>query len=91
MPHNPPHLLSDNTSALTIARNPVHYHKTKHIDIKYHYVRHVIQEGKITVEHIPGTKQPADILTKKLNFPAHLRALQNMGFLPHQQVKQARL
>jgi hypothetical protein len=79
--HEIPALLCDNTSAITIARNPVHHHRTKHIDIKYHYVRHVLQEGQITIDHIESEHQPADILTKKLNSVKHRKALRIMGFL----------
>ena len=81
IPHDIPALLCDNTSAITIARNPVHYHRTKHIDIKFHYVRHILQEGRISVNHIESEYQPADILTKKLNSAKHRRALQIMGFM----------
>jgi hypothetical protein len=68
---------------ITIARNPVHYNRTNHrpIDIKYYYVLHILQEGKVSIEHIPTEFQPADILTKKLDHIKHRRALRNMGFL----------
>ena len=39
--HDPPQLYCDNTSAIKIAQKPVHYHRTNHLDIKHHYVRHV--------------------------------------------------
>ena len=55
--------------------------KSKHIDIKYHYVRHILQQGSITVDHIESAHQPADILTKKLTPVKHRHALRIMGFL----------
>ena len=70
-------------SAITIACNPVHHHRTKHFDIKYHYVRHILQEGQITIDHVESEHQPADILTTKLDSVKHRKALCIMGFLWH--------
>ena len=81
IPYETPALLCDNTSAITIARNPVHHYRTKHIDIKYHSICHVLQEGQITIDHIESEHQPTDILTKKLNSVKHRKALRIMGFL----------
>lgn len=60
-------ILCDNKSAIAIGKNPVQHRRTKHIDIKYHFVREAEQEGKIKLEHCPGEFQVADILTKPLN------------------------
>ena len=89
--YNPLHLFSDNTSALIIAHNLMYYYKTKYINIKYYYIYHIILKNKITANHISKTEQLADILTKKLNFFAHLSALQNISFLLHQQIKQVHI
>ncbi|XP_040258859.1 secreted RxLR effector protein 161-like [Aegilops tauschii subsp. strangulata] len=45
-------LLIDNKSAIALSKNPVHHDRSKHIDIKYHYIRQCIEEGKVEVDHI---------------------------------------
>jgi hypothetical protein len=62
----PPRIHCDNQGALAIAENPVNYQRSKHIDIRYHFVRHAIQDKKVTVTYIPTKMQIADILTKAL-------------------------
>jgi hypothetical protein len=59
-------LLIDNKSAIELSKNPVHHDRTKHIDIKYHHIRHDIEKGRLDVDHIRTDGQLADILTKAL-------------------------
>jgi len=61
-----PHLYSDNLGLLFWSTNPVQEKRSKHIDIRYHYVRDVIENNKIKPYHIDGARNPADILTKNL-------------------------
>nr|GEW70157.1 ribonuclease H-like domain, reverse transcriptase, RNA-dependent DNA polymerase [Tanacetum cinerariifolium] len=56
----------DNISAIALVRNLVFHGKSKHIDIRYHFIRECIQNGHINVEHVSGELQRADILTKAL-------------------------
>ena len=56
----------DNRSALALAKNPVFHGRSKHIRIKYHFIRDCLEDGSIKAEHIPITDQLADILTKSL-------------------------
>ena len=56
----------DNQGAIAIARNPVSHSRTKHIDIKYHYIREAIQSEDIDLEYCPTEMMVADILTKPL-------------------------
>ncbi|GJW78600.1 ribonuclease H-like domain, reverse transcriptase, RNA-dependent DNA polymerase [Tanacetum coccineum] len=46
--------------------NPIFHGRSKHIDIRYHFIRECIENGHINVEHISGELQRADILTKAL-------------------------
>lgn len=64
----------DNQSAIDLAKDPVHLSKTKHIDIHVHHVRDEVAKGRILVEHVPGTANPADILTKPLD-PTHKKCV----------------
>ena len=45
-------LYCDNTSAINISKNPVVHAKTKHITIKYHYVRVVVEDKQVKMEYI---------------------------------------
>ncbi|XP_035835749.1 secreted RxLR effector protein 161-like [Helianthus annuus] len=56
----------DNVSAIALMRNPVFYGRSKHIDTRYHFIRECVENEDITVEHISGELQRADILTKAL-------------------------
>ena len=42
----------------------MYHERTKHIDVRYHFIRDVIEEGEIVVVKIPTTDNPADMLTK---------------------------
>lgn len=60
-------LFEDNQSAIAIARNPQFHGRTKHIDIKYHYVREEIEKGIISLEFCPTNLMVADIFTKAVS------------------------
>ena len=72
-------LLTDSQTVLDISENPANYRKAKHIDIRYHAVRHYIRERKIEIDYIPSSYQPADIFTKALGHSKHHRFCQMMG------------
>jgi hypothetical protein len=57
-------LQCDNTSAISVAKNPVLHSKTKHIEVRYHFLRDNVEKGKITLIHVPIHDQLADIFTK---------------------------
>ena len=56
----------DSKSALALAKNPVLPRKSKHIRIKYHFIRDGLEDGSIKASHIATTDQLADILIKSL-------------------------
>ena len=66
-PREPTVLMEDNQGAIAIARNPVSHARTKHIDIRYHYVREALQEGTIDLCYCPTEEMVADLLTKPLS------------------------
>ena len=59
-------LYVDNKSAIALSKNPVHHDRSKHIDIKYHFIRQCLEENKLDVDHVGTDEQLADILTKAL-------------------------
>jgi hypothetical protein len=59
-------LLCDNESAILMADNPIEHSRTKHIDIRHHFLRDHQQKGDIEVYHINTENQLADIFTKPL-------------------------
>ncbi len=63
-PDKPLQLLEDNQAAIQIARNPILHKRTKHIDVRHHYVREVVANGFLHLSYVPSKEQVADILTK---------------------------
>ena len=56
----------DNRSAIALSRNPVFHGRSKHIHSRYHFIRECVEKELLEVEHVPGSEQKADILTKAL-------------------------
>ena len=67
----------DNQSAICIAQNPQYHNRTKHIDIKYHYVREKVLDTTTELRYYPTSDMLADILTEGLMYDkfSRLRAL----------------
>ena len=59
-------ILCDNTSAISISKNPIMHSKTKNIPIKYHFLREQVLEQKVKLEYVPSKEQVVDIFTKPL-------------------------
>ena len=53
----------DNRSAIDLARNPVFHGRSKHIDVRYHFIRECVEQGKIILKHVSTEQQKADVLT----------------------------
>jgi hypothetical protein len=59
-------LMVDSMSALALAKNPVFHEWSKHIRLRYHFIRSCLEEGSIKASYINITDQLADLLTKPL-------------------------
>jgi hypothetical protein len=56
----------DNQSCVKLSENPVFHDKSKHIEIKYHYIRDMVQRKAIHVQYLSTHEQVADVFTKPL-------------------------
>lgn len=57
----------DNQSAIALANNPVHHNRSKHIDVKYHYVREEVQNKTLALVYVPTADNVADVFTKPVS------------------------
>ena len=57
----------DNSSAIDISKKLVQYSKTKHIEIRYHFIRDLVERKIVCLEYIPIECQNANIFTKPLD------------------------
>jgi hypothetical protein len=74
-------LLCDNESAIRMEDNPVEHSRTKHIDIRHHFLRDHQQKGDIEVYHISTENQLADIFTKPLDEKTFCRLRSKLNVL----------
>ena len=61
-----PTIYGDNQGSIALATNPIHHNRSKHIDVKYHYVRNEVENERVKLKYIPMAEMMADILTKAL-------------------------
>ncbi|XP_022007495.1 uncharacterized mitochondrial protein AtMg00810-like [Helianthus annuus] len=66
LPPDRPTMLCDNQSALFLTQNPVSHKRAKHIDLDYHFLRELVNAGKLVTKFVPTKLQVADIFTKSL-------------------------
>ncbi|CAL1672136.1 unnamed protein product [Lasius platythorax] len=57
----------DNQGAIKLIKNPEYHKRTKHIEIRYHFIREKYEDGQIEIVYVPSSDQLADILTKALS------------------------
>ena len=60
-------LYCDNLSAINTSMNPIQHIRTKHIDIRHHFIRDLVEEKIVTLEHVTTEKQLTNIFTKALD------------------------
>jgi hypothetical protein len=62
-------VFGDNQSTIAVSHNGVKGERTKHVDVKYHFVTETVERGDVTLKWVPTTEQQADIFTKALSAP----------------------
>ena len=71
----------DNQSGIRLSENPVFHDRSKHIDIRYHFLRDCVQRGTIRLEYIETNEQVADIFTKALCRQSFVKFKDKLGLL----------
>ena len=59
----------DNQSTIAISKNGIKGERTKHVDVKYHFITETIEQGAVKLKWVPTNQQQADIFTKALSQP----------------------
>jgi hypothetical protein len=60
-------IFCDNQSCIKMTKNPMFHDKTKHIEIRYHYIHDMVQKGVVKLQYVGTDEQVADVLTKPLS------------------------
>jgi hypothetical protein len=71
----------DNQSAIAMTGNPVQHSMTKHISIRYHFIREHVEEGNIELHFVSTDQQLADIFTKPLSEATFTRLVNELGMI----------
>ena len=72
-------IYEDNRGCIALAKNPVFLARTKHIDIKFHFLREKVVSAVIALEFKPTEEMVADGLTKALSKDKHTKFLASLG------------
>ena len=75
-------MYEDNEGAKALAENPLGSHRSKHIDVRFHFLWGLVRLGQITIYSVASAEQHADILTKPLGreaFRRHRDFLMNLS------------
>ena len=72
-------IFCDNESAVALAKEPRDHGRSRHIDRKYHFIRHRIEEGLLVAKRVSSDENPADPLTKGLTRVKHLQHARSIG------------
>jgi len=72
----------DSEGAVAMMRNPVSSPRTKHIDVVHHFVREMVEAGKLAVVNVKTGEMTADVLTKALPSDGHYKCRGDMGLVP---------
>jgi len=79
-------LYCDNLSAINISKNHIQHSRTKHIDIRHHFIRDLVEEKIVTLEHVTTEEQLADIFTKAMDAKQFERLRNKLGICLHEEL-----
>jgi hypothetical protein len=72
-------IMCDNSSTIKLSKNPVMHGRSKHIDVRFHFLRNLSKKGEIELIHCPSQDQVADIMTKPLKLEVFQKLRKLLG------------
>ena len=72
-------MFCDNQSSISLSKNPVFHGRSKHINIKYHFIRELIKDGEVYIKYCKTQDQVADVFTKALKTDSFLKMKEKLG------------
>lgn len=70
---------SDSQGSIALSKNPEHHARSKHIDIRHHFVREQVVSGTISLQYVPTEDMLADVMTKPLSRDQHNKLVHDIG------------
>ncbi|XP_058775646.1 uncharacterized protein LOC131649925 [Vicia villosa] len=80
-------LLVDNVSAINLAKNPIAHGRSKHIEMRFHYLRELVSDGKLRLGYCRSEDQVADLLTKGVTNEVFKRLRRKLSMVDLDQLK----
>lgn len=77
----PTTIYCENMSAIVLTKNIVFHTKSKHIELRYHFIHDLMYKEEIQLESISTNKQPADIFTKSITTEKFLKFRDTLGLI----------
>ena len=74
-------LYEDNQGAIALSKNPENHSRTKHIDVRYHFVRDLVNKTKIQIQYCPTNVMLADLMTKGLPRQRYEELCKKLGII----------
>jgi hypothetical protein len=74
-------VMEDNQGSIALANNPSDHARTKHIDIRHHFIRQLVEENRIVLDYCPTEDMVADIFTKALARDRHVKLCKLIGLV----------
>ena len=75
-------IFCDNTSVINLTKNPIHHSRTKHIDIRHHFIREHVQNCHITLEFVSSNSHLVDIFTEALSEESFCKNRVKLDIIP---------
>ena len=74
-------IFDDNQGCIALAKNPVEHERTKHIDIRHHFIREMVESQVIDVQYVCSEEMLADLLTKGVSRDRHVKLCKLMNLV----------
>ena len=79
-------IMCDNSSTIKLSKNPVMHGRSKHIKVRFHFLRDLVKDGEIDLVHCVTQEQVADLMTKALKLEAFQELRMKMRILDYTEV-----